>query len=173
MTGKFNNATEEIMHALTMDSCQDEESGDVQETGEWCALFRGPLSKDDIRQSHDPQLNEYFPRLSEYRDLRTMAGAIYSTDNNGFVYVMLYDDERSLNAAWQKIVDAHEVAYGPQEDDITIQPNGDVYQYGKLLFEVGDDDDRDAMIRAHMDREQFWPNVWIISDHGNAEIITI
>ncbi len=32
---------------------------------------------------------------------------------------------------------------------------------------IGPDDDRDKALREYMDKAQFWPNVWTISDHGN------
>jgi hypothetical protein len=66
-----------------------------------------------------------------------------------------------------------------QDDDITISSTGPlgsrtlVCQGGKTLFEAGPDDDVEAMIRAHMEREGFWPNVWTISDHGNVELVTL
>lgn len=72
----------------------------------------------------------------------------------------------------------------PEEGDYTLSPCGSlgsqtrVCQYGKTLGEfvpVGDSS-ADAMalafIRCHADREQFWPNAWIISDHGNAHLTT-
>lgn len=55
----------------------------------------------------------------------------------------------------------------PEEGDITTEDHHKWYQYGKL-YVTGDEDD----VRAKMDEERFWPNLWWISDHGNAHLIT-
>lgn len=60
----------------------------------------------------------------------------------------------------------------PQEDDYTTSDHCEFYQNGKLVVEVDKDaDDWRPAVRAHMDKEQFWPNVWFISDHGNAHLL--
>jgi hypothetical protein len=73
----------------------------------------------------------------------------------------------------------------PDEDAITTSDHTNFYQYGKLMFRVlGDDgvykileskrrwegnfDTIEAAVKAWMDAEQFWPNCYLISDHGNA-----
>lgn len=78
--------------------------------------------------------------------------------------------------------DCHPVE--PQEDDYTTEDHIHFYQYGKLVVTVpkvilpgfkGDDcevDDWRPHVKAHMDKEQFWPNVFWISDHGNAHLLS-
>lgn len=77
----------------------------------------------------------------------------------------------------------------PQEDDITTQDHKTFYQSGKLVLSAGPAnrwDIRhpsraylgefatcDAALRAYMELSQFWPNVWFISDHGNAHLMTL
>lgn len=80
----------------------------------------------------------------------------------------------------------------PSEDDITTGDHERFYQYGRLAFRVVDNGaDRysgfdsagacfaqflasvEAVIRAYNDREQFWPNAWFISDHGNPHLIDL
>ena len=84
----------------------------------------------------------------------------------------------------------------PQEGDITTSDHETFYQDGRAVFEVaetvdgsymllmsgfqvGGNVDRsgagnatystiEAAVRAYMDRVQYWPNVWWMSDHGNA-----
>jgi hypothetical protein len=51
----------------------------------------------------------------------------------------------------------------PQEDDIVTSDDEHWYQYGKLVV-IGDRSD----VKKFMNREKFWPNVWVISDHGNT-----
>lgn len=61
----------------------------------------------------------------------------------------------------------------PDEEDITTGDHRTFYQSGKLWLEVGEDEDMTGAIRAKMDEEQFWPNVWFISDHGNAHLMSL
>ena len=55
----------------------------------------------------------------------------------------------------------------PLEGDITTEDHEHWYSYGKLVVE-GDEHD----VRAYMEKSKFWPDVWWISDHGNAHRIT-
>lgn len=78
----------------------------------------------------------------------------------------------------------------PQEGDITTSDHANFYHDGKLRFQVLDDDggyrlwigsDRrpgkfdtiESAVKAYMDIEQFWPDCWYISDHGNAHKMDI
>jgi hypothetical protein len=81
----------------------------------------------------------------------------------------------------------------PAEGDITTADHETFYQYGKVVLETarsnrnastwfGYDngkqfvikaDDYRAALRLYMDRVQFWPNVFSISDHGNAHLIDL
>lgn len=61
----------------------------------------------------------------------------------------------------------------PDADAITTPDDRRFYQYGKLVLELTDDDDRDSHLRAYMDAQQFWPEVWSLSDHGNWTRIDI
>ena len=44
------------------------------------------------------------------------------------------------------------------------------HSFGDIL---GDFDTCESAVRAYMDRTQFWPNVWFISDHGNAHLMDL
>ncbi len=59
----------------------------------------------------------------------------------------------------------------PEEDSITTEDNLKFYQYGKLVFELTEDEDRNIGIKRELDRMRFWPNVFAISDHGNSCLI--
>jgi hypothetical protein len=62
---------------------------------------------------------------------------------------------------------------GPGEEDATIIPTGPLGAWyavglgGRFLGEVRDMDQALGMLRAAMDADQVWPDVWFISDHGN------
>jgi hypothetical protein len=82
----------------------------------------------------------------------------------------------------------------PQEDDLTTEDHAKFYQNGRRVLQCVDEgpiwtyrpssaspwiklgsfgDDHVAAIRAYMDRVQFWPNAWFISDHGNAHLMDL
>lgn len=55
----------------------------------------------------------------------------------------------------------------PDDDSITTTDERHWYQYGKLYVEGGR-----AAVKAKMDADKFWPDVFVISDHGNAVCIS-
>lgn len=78
----------------------------------------------------------------------------------------------------------------PEEGDITTEDHETFYQYGKLVLErmpgswrivsdrvstwlMYDTEDYTTALRAYMERVQFWPNCWFISDHGNAHLMDL
>jgi len=87
----------------------------------------------------------------------------------------------------------------PDEDSITTEDHERFYQYGKLVLErehdrkhnpdptdtwylssptgrrslLGEYDTCEQALRAYMDRVQFWPDVFWVSDHGNAHRINL
>ena len=56
----------------------------------------------------------------------------------------------------------------PEEDDIVTTDHRRWYQSGKI-YVTGDE----KALRRKMDKDKFWPNVWFISDHGNAHRMTL
>lgn len=61
----------------------------------------------------------------------------------------------------------------PDEDDLVTSDDRNFYQYRKLAFTVGADEDRDDALVRYMNTEQYWPNCWSISDHGNPHLINL
>lgn len=90
----------------------------------------------------------------------------------------------------------------PQEDDITTTNHEKFYQNGRLVLEQSRTmtvapgttseqldtwfyydngrrllgtfgDNHVAALRAYMERTQWFPNVWFISDHGNAHLMDL
>jgi hypothetical protein len=55
----------------------------------------------------------------------------------------------------------------PEEGDITTEDHQNWFQYEKLYFQG---DEKGLLEKMNMDK--FWPDVWFISDHGNAHLIT-
>jgi len=84
----------------------------------------------------------------------------------------------------------------PEEGDITTEDHETFYQYGNVVIEnARGRNDFDASetwylringrqititaktpeqaVRQYMERSQFWPNCWFISDHGNAHLMDL
>lgn len=62
----------------------------------------------------------------------------------------------------------------PEEGDYTSSDYKNWYQYNKrVLVTPEGGEDYKVIIKNHMERNNFYPNVWIISDHGNAHLITL
>lgn len=59
----------------------------------------------------------------------------------------------------------------PDEDAYITEDHERFFQYGKLVLSVDDGDEWAHAVRDHMEDEKFWPDVWFISDHGNAHLI--
>jgi hypothetical protein len=72
-----------------------------------------------------------------------------------------------------EVVDDFTQSSEPDEGDITTSDYRHWYQYGKLVLTVGPDEDYEQAVREYMDESEFWPNVWSISDHGNACLLNL
>lgn len=144
---------------------------------------------EELRYTYTP--DEPTERLSRDRDL-TDDGKDY----DAFVSWAIDDAEQTHECA----SDDDEPSE-PDEDDITTQDHRTFYHYGRAVFEVAETVDGDYMllvngfqvggsvdrsgagdatyptveaaIRAYMERVQFWPDAWFISDHGNAHLIDV
>lgn len=55
----------------------------------------------------------------------------------------------------------------PEEDDIVTYDHKRWYMNGRLYF-TG----TPKQLAAKLNADHFWPNVWFISDHGNAHLIS-
>ena len=67
----------------------------------------------------------------------------------------------------------------PEPEDYTITPCGTLVAQlgvgkveGKFLGEFSDYDGAMETIKEDMEANQFWPNIWIVSDHGNWELVS-
>jgi hypothetical protein len=61
----------------------------------------------------------------------------------------------------------------PQDEDIVIgQDDRSAYFAGKKIITVKDPEELRPAIKAWMDKEQWFPDVWVISDHGNSLNVT-
>jgi hypothetical protein len=65
----------------------------------------------------------------------------------------------------------------PEDEDLVTYDHRQVWEYGgtgrRPVLVVDEDEDFNAAVRAYMERQGFYPNVWFISDHGNAHLINV
>ncbi len=66
---------------------------------------------------------------------------------------------------------------GPEEEDLVTEDHVHFYEYGgprrgPAVTVEGDADWRQAVV-AWMREQQFYPNVWFLSDHGNAHLLDL
>lgn len=78
---------------------------------------------------------------------------------------------------WEAPIDQEPEYEEPDEGDWITSDHRNFYSYGKRVLEVDDDTATDhkrlwAAIDATMKRQNFYPNVWFISDHGNWHLMT-
>lgn len=117
------------------------------------------------------------------------------TDSNGFCSGREFETEAELTR-FRAEAELSDEDRGPQEEDITTEDHETFYQNGKRQLwrdapESGSGlwfirlnptsfdtlgafgNDHKAALRAYMERTQFWPNCWFISDHGNAHLMDL
>lgn len=66
----------------------------------------------------------------------------------------------------------------PSEGDYITEDHIHFYQYGKLVVTVPMEDefspsDWRPYIKTHMEKEQFYPSIWWVSDHGNYHLLSV
>jgi hypothetical protein len=101
--GKFEGNEDqdvaEVLYDATMNGMQDEEVGDVSETGMWSGIFRGV----EVR---DGELQDGFP-----------GGYIVQEDEQGFFTYTEFDDDEELEKSWEWILEQDKETRGEEDDD--------------------------------------------------------
>ena len=66
---------------------------------------------------------------------------------------------------------------GPEDGDLVTEDHVAFYEHGgakrRPSHVVPDGEDMAASLKAFMDEEKFWPDVWFLSDHGNYHAINL
>lgn len=78
------------------------------------------------------------------------------------------DDSENLCDGFAGAIDDLDSEPEPQEDDYQTEDYQKFYQYGKLVVEVPDGEDWEPYVKSHMMKNNFFPSVFAISDHGNS-----
>jgi hypothetical protein len=93
------------------------------------------------------------------------------------------DEELASDACQEEDEDDDAILDEPCEGDLVTEDHISFYTIGgsyrwpiKLQrrdVTVDADEDWQDVVRASMDKQQFWPNVWFVSDHGNWHALTL
>lgn len=192
--GKYDLNIDAFTHAITLDGCC-EETGDVSENGVWYAKVEGPLTEGrDVNTTR----GEYSLSVEDWNHLVSQAGAIVSENDQGFVTVEYFESADELAEKWDSIEasmstdepeeepeeeEEEEPEDAPEEGDLFTEDYRKFYECGKTscfevrlgrgaVVEVEEGEDWKTAVSEYMDTQQFWPNVWQVSDHGNVELVT-
>lgn len=188
--GAYRTYVDLYVDACVMSGFADDSIGNTSTNGTHYARVNGPLV--DFVERADDLTNAEVRWLDE----SASAGAIVQTTDQGFVGVQYFTDSADLDRVWDRIVAS---LAEPGEDDLTTEDDRAFYQYGrKVLYWFADyrswqywdptarnfrplypadrvqsADESERAIVDYCNRVQYWPNVWRISDHGNAHRLTI
>jgi hypothetical protein len=65
----------------------------------------------------------------------------------------------------------------PQEEDLVTDDHRQFFRFGmsdcRPVVQVPEAEDWRIHVKAYMNRTMYWPNVWFISDHGNAHLLSL
>ena len=65
----------------------------------------------------------------------------------------------------------------PQEEDLVTDDHQRFFRFGmsdrRPVVQVPENEDWRIHVKVYMDRTMYWPNVWFISDHGNAHLLSL
>lgn len=61
------------------------------------------------------------------------------------------------------------------EDDITVNlTTGEAYYHDRLIVDPDEDGNwQPKGVLEWMGMKQYWPNVWLVNDHGNVELVGV
>jgi hypothetical protein len=149
-------ALAQLLHTITLEGWGNDSVGDLEEDGFAASLLL-------IEPAEQPELADAF-------DQPVPAGNfVVHQDQQGVVTVEQYPTPFHARRAFTALA----ASTGPGEEDATIMPTGPLGAWyavglgGRFLGEARDLEQALGMLRAAMDADQVWPDIWFISDHGN------
>lgn len=153
----------ELLHTVVEDGWGNQTIGDLAQTGWQATLLI-------VEPQEQPELAEVFDR-----EIPT-GNFLVTQREHGYVTVDAYPTPQVAHRAFDDLTDPDAI---PDEDDATITPTGPlgalyaVALGGRFLGTANDLRGAYAKLRAAMNAEGVWPDVWWVSDHGNAHRITL
>ena len=98
--------------------------------------------------------------------------------------VLNADESETLEAYFPEVFAREEEGEQPEDGDLVTYDYQRFFEVGahsvfdvklgrRVKVEVPEDEDWRPHVKAYMDKQQFWPSVWFISDHGNLENLSL
>jgi hypothetical protein len=166
MPGKFPDAIAEALYEISL-SGPDEETGDVTEKGIWYGLLTNILSAELVEAG-----------LSE-EEAEEISGQsfILSENEQGFVdYEQFNSDDEAMAQFREYEQELYGVEDEPQPEDIVITDHYTGHSVGivegKHIGTFKEYDDALRAVKKWMAQNNFFPNVWHESDHGNFTLLS-
>jgi hypothetical protein len=148
----------ELLHTICEEGWGNDSVGDLEEDGFSASLLLiEPAERQELTDAFDQPV--------------PVGNFVVHQDRQGVVTVDQYPTSFHARRAFTALA----ASTGPGEDDATIMPTGPLGAWyavglgGRFLGEARDLEQALGMLRAAMDTEQIWPEVWFISDHGNPQ----
>jgi hypothetical protein len=152
----------ELLHYVTAEGWGNDSVGNLDEDGFHASLLI-------VEPTEQQELSEAFDRAIP------VGSWIVTEDQQGFVILDRYPTPAAARYAFDHLPDLD----GPGEEDGTITsagPLGSQYAValaGSVLGYADDMEQAMAMLRAAMDADQYWPDAWFVSDHGNSHRLNL
>jgi hypothetical protein len=155
-------ALAELLHTITLEGWGNDSVGDVEEDGFAASLLLiDPAEQQELADAFDQPV--------------PTGNFVITEDRQDVVTVDQYPTPFHARRAFTALA----ASTGPGEEDATIMPTGPLGAWyavglgGHFLGQARDLDQALEMLRAAMDADQVWPDVWFISDHGNPRRLEI
>jgi hypothetical protein len=151
-------ALAELLHTVCLEGWGNDSVGDLEEDGFAASLLL-------VDPAEQQELTDAFDQLVPAGNF------VVHQDRQGVVTVDQYPTPFHARRAFTALA----ASTGPGEEDATIMPTGPLGAWyavglgGRFLGQARDLDQAQEMLRAAMDADQVWPDIWFISDHGNPQ----
>jgi hypothetical protein len=195
--GKFNTIVDSYVYELTLDGGADEE---VRfDDGDWYGFMNlSPAAKSEINVVASEQDDELTDKEADL--LNESVAVILRERSDGIVEADWFSDMKKAKAAWSRVEadaeeenededeDDEEESEEPEEEDddtfsdesmaegyvISDGRSGEGYVVVQSHKHFGNYDDMGAALKdiaKDMKRENFYPNVYYVNDHGNIDLL--
>jgi hypothetical protein len=113
--GKFNTILDSVIYGMIGDGMGDESCGDVSEVG--FAAEKISLGKDAVKEAERIAAEDDGLTDEEVEMIEDSVGAIMVENDQGFVTVDYYDDEKEFEKDWEEIQDDASPEDEDEEDE--------------------------------------------------------
>ena len=183
--GKFEGEPVEVFLLYHAD---DDESVNIEDGVGWWGRYNLPIAnewgEDEIRAALHYGYCDQCIRAAIVEMESTRGGVILFERSDGIVESEFFTDTlgtddrivERLDERWAEIQQNVMEANGPEDDDWVTEDFREFHQHGRLRGIkqlIKDGRCWRCVLLERMDADEFWPNVWQVSDHGNVTLLTV